>query len=100
MSGTLPHIQDDLIDEPYPPLPPITPITQHYPTLPNITPYFPTLPLITPHYPTEMDDNGDGMLDNEELAVLFDSLNIACADDDIKVKFSFTLPSIRTLTLI
>ncbi|XP_063678965.1 uncharacterized protein LOC134814713 [Bolinopsis microptera] len=35
-----------------------------------------------------MDDNGDGMLDNEELAVLFDSLNIACADDDIKAFFS------------
>ena len=34
---------------------------------------------------TDLDDNGDGMLDNEELVVLFNSLNIVCADDDIKV---------------
>jgi hypothetical protein len=40
----------------------------------------------------DLDDNGDGMLDNDELVVLFDSLNIICADEDVKVwKFDFFL---------
>ncbi|KAL5259249.1 hypothetical protein ACHWQZ_G009640 [Mnemiopsis leidyi] len=33
----------------------------------------------------DLDDNNDGMIDNEELVVLFNSLNIVCADDDIKL---------------